>query len=118
MVYLSWLVILLIPYWLGPIIVWLTQKAGARPVFEPFTPGRHLLARRFYAFCPDIVEQGTETVAALARDLLESLRLQEWADQLHGLAVTRPVYCLLDVVYMGVSAVLLRVPLTSLRLPP
>ena len=80
MLYLTWLVILLIPYWLGPVIVWLTQKAGARPVFEPFTPGRHLLARRFYAFCPDIVEQGTETVAALARDLLESQRLYCWWD--------------------------------------
>jgi len=43
MVYLPWLVILLIPYWLGPIIVWLTQKARARPVFERFTPGRHLV---------------------------------------------------------------------------
>src|SRR2546430_10168881 len=41
MVYLPWLVILFIPYWLGPMIVWLTQKAGARPAFEPFTPGRH-----------------------------------------------------------------------------
>src|SRR3989449_11316897 len=40
MVYLAWLVILLIPYWLGPLIVWLTRKAGARPVFEPFTAGR------------------------------------------------------------------------------
>src|SRR6266702_5148617 len=38
------------------------------------------LARRFYAFCPDIVEQGTETVAALARDLLESQRLYCWWD--------------------------------------
>lgn len=43
MVYLTWLVILLIPYWLGPLIVWLTQKAGARPVFEPFAPGRHVV---------------------------------------------------------------------------
>ena len=41
MVYLVWLLILLLPYWLGPMIVWLTQKAGARPVFEPFTAGRH-----------------------------------------------------------------------------
>src|SRR5437667_7166287 len=29
MVYLASLVILLIPYWLGPIVVWLTQRAGA-----------------------------------------------------------------------------------------
>ena len=41
MVYLPWLVILLVPYWLGPIVVWLTQRVGARPVFEPFTPGRY-----------------------------------------------------------------------------
>jgi len=33
------------------------------------------LARRFYAFCPDIVDQGTETVAALADELRQSLRL-------------------------------------------
>ena len=38
------------------------------------------LARRFYAFCPDIVEQGTETVAALARELAESQRLYCWWD--------------------------------------
>ncbi len=201
MVYLPWLVIRLIPLWLGPIIGWLTQKTGARPVFEPFTPGRHVvpedvaasfrqicdgltteccaaavraleqlaggkatplvgidsvgdsvvterfavrvpparaervvaaaqprflekgfylfrsgqhfgmaghpdhpfvltgmgfdwvegrfrsaigdadaLARRFYAFCPDIVERGTETVAALARELSESQRLYCWWD--------------------------------------
>jgi len=47
MVYLAWLVILLIPYWLGPLIVWLTRKAGARPVFEPFTAGRHSVLRVF-----------------------------------------------------------------------
>ncbi|HXL34785.1 MAG TPA: DUF4253 domain-containing protein [Gemmatimonadales bacterium] len=39
--YLPWLVILLVPYLLGPIVVWLTQRVGARPVFEPFTPGRY-----------------------------------------------------------------------------
>ena len=38
------------------------------------------LARRFYAFCPDIVEQGTETVAALARELSQSQRLYCWWD--------------------------------------
>ena len=41
MAYLPWLVILLVPYLLGPIVVWLTQRVGARPVFEPFTPGRY-----------------------------------------------------------------------------
>jgi len=38
------------------------------------------LARRFYAFCPDVVDQGTETVDALARDLGESQRLYCWWD--------------------------------------
>ena len=47
MVYLVWLVILLIRYWLGPMIVWLTQQAGARPVFEPFTAGRPSVLRAF-----------------------------------------------------------------------
>jgi len=39
-----------------------------------------MLARRFYAFCPDIVEQGTETIEALARELAESQRLYCWWD--------------------------------------
>lgn len=38
------------------------------------------LARRFYAFCPDIVDQGTETVAALATELRQSKRLYCWWD--------------------------------------
>lgn len=38
------------------------------------------LARRFYAFCPDIVDQGTETVAALAQELEESQALYCWWD--------------------------------------
>jgi hypothetical protein len=38
------------------------------------------LARRFYAFCPDIVDQGAETVEALARELVESQRLYCWWD--------------------------------------
>lgn len=38
------------------------------------------LARRFYAFCPDVVDQGTETVDALAQDLEESQRLYCWWD--------------------------------------
>jgi hypothetical protein len=38
------------------------------------------LARRFYAFCPDVVEQGTGTVDALARELIESQRLYCWWD--------------------------------------
>ena len=38
------------------------------------------LARRFYAFCPDVVEQGTGTVDALTRGLMESQRLYCWWD--------------------------------------
>src|SRR2546426_7024606 len=61
MVYVAWLVILLIPYWLGPIVVWLTQKAGARPVFEPFTPGRHSVPE-------DVVAAFRQTCDALTTD--------------------------------------------------
>jgi len=35
---------------------------------------------RFYAFCPDVVDQGTEAVDALAQDLGESQRLYCWWD--------------------------------------
>jgi hypothetical protein len=38
------------------------------------------LARRFYSFCPDIVEQGTGSVDALAKELVESQRLYCWWD--------------------------------------
>jgi hypothetical protein len=38
------------------------------------------LARRFYAFCPDIVDQGTGTVARLARDLTQHRTLYCWWD--------------------------------------
>jgi hypothetical protein len=38
------------------------------------------LARRFYAFCPDIVDQGTGTVDALATELEQSQRLYCWWD--------------------------------------
>ena len=41
MSYLAGLVILLVPYWLGPILVWLTQKVRAEAAFEPFAPERH-----------------------------------------------------------------------------
>ena len=70
MVYLPWLVILLIPYWLGPIIVWLTQKARARPVFEPFTPGRHLVpedvAASFRQTCDALTTEGFRVALAVA----------------------------------------------------
>jgi hypothetical protein len=47
----------------------------ARPVRDP---GR--LARRFFRFCPDIVWQGTDTVAALADELRASQTLYCWWD--------------------------------------
>jgi hypothetical protein len=69
MVYLAWLAILLIPYWLWPIVVWLTQKAGARPVFEPFTPGRHSVpedvAAAFRQTCDALTTEGFHVVADL-----------------------------------------------------
>jgi len=69
MVYLTWLVILLIPYWLGPIIVWLTQTAGARPVFEPFAPGRHVVpedvAASFRQTCDGLTTEGFRVLADL-----------------------------------------------------
>ena len=39
-----------------------------------------LLASRFHAFCPDIVDQGTGTVAALEDELRRSLHLYCWWD--------------------------------------
>lgn len=38
------------------------------------------LARRFYAFCPDIVDQGTGSVEALAEELRKSRTLYCWWD--------------------------------------
>jgi len=38
------------------------------------------LARRFYAFCPDVRGSGNGTVDAIARDLGESQRLYCWWD--------------------------------------
>ncbi len=69
MVYLAWLVILLVPYWLGPIVVWLTQRVGARPVFEPFTPGRYALpedvAAAFRQTCDALTTEGFHVVSHL-----------------------------------------------------
>jgi len=69
MVYLAWLVILLIPYWLGPIVVWVTQRAGARPAFEPFTLGRHAVpedvAAAFRQTCDALTTEGFHVVADL-----------------------------------------------------
>jgi Domain of unknown function (DUF4253) len=38
------------------------------------------LARRFYSFCPDIVDQGTETISALVDELRRSRHLYCWWD--------------------------------------
>jgi hypothetical protein len=38
------------------------------------------LAQRMHAFCPDIVDQGHETVEALAEWLAKSRRLYFWWD--------------------------------------
>lgn len=69
MVYLYLLIILLTPYWLGPIVVWLTQKAGTRPVFEPFTAGRHAVpedvAAAFQQTCDALTSEGFRIVADL-----------------------------------------------------
>jgi len=68
MVYLAWLVLLLSPYWLGPLVVWLTQKIGTRP-FEPFTPGRHVVpedvAASFRQTCDALGSEGFRMVADL-----------------------------------------------------
>jgi ankyrin repeat protein len=38
------------------------------------------LAKRMYEFCPDIVDQGTQTVGALAKELRKTNRLYLWWD--------------------------------------
>jgi len=69
MVYLAWLVILLVPYWLGPIVVWLTQRVRAPPVFEPFTPGRYPVpegvAAAFRQTCDALTTEGFHVVSDL-----------------------------------------------------
>ncbi len=60
MVYLAWIAVLLTPYWLGPIVVWLTQRVGARPGFEPFVAARHLVP-------PDVAVSLRQACDALAR---------------------------------------------------
>lgn len=46
---------------------------------QPVRDARRL-ARRMYAFCPDIVEQGTQTVRALARTLAQGQSFYFWWD--------------------------------------
>jgi hypothetical protein len=82
-------------YGIGPdsIVAWLRALERDHPFiltgmgfdwlegrFRSAIPDADALARRFYAFCPDIVEQGTKTVEALARELAESQRLYCWWD--------------------------------------
>jgi len=82
-------------YGIGPdsIIAWLTALERDHPfvltgIGFDWVEGRFrsaigdagALARRFYGFCPDIVDQGTETVDALARELRESKQLYCWWD--------------------------------------
>jgi hypothetical protein len=43
-------------------------------------PNTRKLAKRMYEFCPDIVDQGAGSVAALAKSLKESRRLYFWWD--------------------------------------
>jgi len=67
--YLAGLVILLVPYWLGPIIAWLTQKARAEPVFEPFASERHAvpedITASFRQTCEALTTEGFHVVADL-----------------------------------------------------
>jgi hypothetical protein len=57
------------PYWLGPVLVWLTQKVGAHPVFEVFSPGKHAVpadvAAAFRQTCDALVTEGFHPVADL-----------------------------------------------------
>ena len=36
-----WLAVALSPYWLGPVVVWLTQRVPTQPAFERFASERH-----------------------------------------------------------------------------
>ena len=69
MPYLFWVFVLLAPYWLGPIVVWLTQRVRARPRFEPFAPGRHAVpadvALSLRQMCDALVGEGFRGVADL-----------------------------------------------------
>jgi hypothetical protein len=82
-------------YDIGPdsIVAWLTALEREQPfvltgIGFDWVSGRFTtpltdpdgLAQRFNAFCPDIVTQGTGTVAALARELKRSRELYCWWD--------------------------------------
>lgn len=55
-----WLPVLLLPYWLGPIVVWLTQRWSVHPDFEPFDAIRH----RFDADLSTAFQQSRDALAA------------------------------------------------------
>ena len=69
MVYLAWIAVLLTPYWLGPIVVWLTQRVGSRPRFERFVVGRHVVppdvAVSLRQACDAFAAEGFHVVADL-----------------------------------------------------
>jgi Domain of unknown function (DUF4253) len=69
MLYVAWIAVLLAPYWLGPIVVWLTQRVGARPAFEPFVPGRDVVpadvALSLRQMCDALAGEGFRVVAEL-----------------------------------------------------
>jgi len=141
MIYIGRVAILLSPHWLGPIVVWLTQKAGARPVFEPFTLERHVVpedvAASFQRSCDALATEGFHpfVLTGMGFDwvdggrtgarprgvatavLLVGLDESSRGDLMEGLAVVGAVFVLLVVGYLGVSAVLRRIPARSLRLP-
>ncbi|MFO0722822.1 MAG: ankyrin repeat domain-containing protein [Myxococcota bacterium] len=55
-----------------------TLEGRFRPLPNP--KAARELAKRMYKFCPDIVDQGTQTVSALARELQADGRLFLWWD--------------------------------------
>src|SRR5690242_12366374 len=69
MSYWLWIPLLLAPYWLGPIVVWLTQGAGAGPRFEPFAAPRHAVpadvATALRRTCDALAGEGFRIVADL-----------------------------------------------------
>ncbi|HEU5261067.1 MAG TPA: DUF4253 domain-containing protein [Gemmatimonadales bacterium] len=92
MIYLFfWLAALLSPYWLGPIVVWLTQRPSARPLFQPFDPGRHTVP---------------EDVAAAMRQTCEALATE-------GFRVVADLFQTGQVTHVGVRVGLLENPATA-----
>ncbi len=69
MSYWIWFPVLLAPYWLGPIVVWLTQRVGTQPAFEPFAPARHPVppdvAAALRQICDALAGEGFRSVADL-----------------------------------------------------